>query len=91
MATKERRAYDGQTARRSARELTHIFADWLRLPPLGDGSDAVDAIASVLPSSVEEVRALSEVAARHSVPLVPFGARTGLESGPTEGEHPRTL
>jgi FAD/FMN-containing dehydrogenase len=67
------------------KSLTDIFADRLRLPPLGDGSDAVDAIASVLPSSVEEVRSLSEVAARHSVPLVPFGARTGPESRPTEG------
>ena len=67
------------------KSLTDIFADRLRLPPLGDGSDAVDAIASVLPSSVEEVRSLSEVAARHSVPLVPFGARTALESRPTEG------
>jgi FAD/FMN-containing dehydrogenase len=65
--------------------LTHIFADRLRLPPLGDGSDAVDAIASVLPSSVEEVRALSEATASLSVPLVPFGARTGLEPRSTEG------
>jgi FAD/FMN-containing dehydrogenase len=67
------------------KSLTDIFADRLRLPPLGDGSDAVDAIASVLPSSVEEVRSLSEVAARHSVPLVPFGARTAPESRSTEG------
>jgi FAD/FMN-containing dehydrogenase len=65
--------------------LTHIFADRLRLPSLGGGSDAVDAIASVLPSSVEEVRALSEVTASLSVPLVPFGARTGLEPRSTEG------
>jgi len=43
------------------KSLTDIFADRLRLPPLGDGSDAVDAIASVLPWSVEEVRPLSEV------------------------------
>ncbi|HET6662008.1 MAG TPA: FAD-binding oxidoreductase [Rubrobacter sp.] len=67
------------------KSLTDIFADRLRLPPLGDGSDNDDALASVLPSSVEEVRALSEVAARHSVPLVPFGARTGLEPRSTEG------
>ena len=67
------------------KSLTDIFADRLRLPPLGDGSDAVDAIASVLPSSVEEVRSLSEVAARHSLPLVPFGARTGPGSRATEG------
>jgi FAD/FMN-containing dehydrogenase len=67
------------------KSLTDIFADRLRLPPLGDGSDAVDALASVLPSNVEEVRSLSEVASRLSVPLVPFGARTGLEPRSTEG------
>jgi FAD/FMN-containing dehydrogenase len=67
------------------KSLTDTFADRLRLPPLGDGSDDVDAIASVLPSSVEEVRSLSEVAARHSVPLVPFGARTGPEFRPAQG------
>jgi FAD/FMN-containing dehydrogenase len=67
------------------KSLSDTFADRLRLPPFGGGSDAVDAIASVLPSSVEEVRSLSEVAARHAVPLVPFGARTGPESRPTEG------
>ena len=67
------------------KSLTDIFADRLRLPPLGNGSDAVDALASVLPSSAEEVRSLSEVAAHHSVPLVPFGARTGLEPRSTEG------
>jgi FAD/FMN-containing dehydrogenase len=67
------------------KSLTDIFADRLRLPSLGDESDAVDAIASVLPSSAEEVRSLSEVAAHHSVPLVPFGARTGPESRPTKG------
>jgi len=67
------------------KSLTHIFADRLRLPPLRDGSDNDDALASVLPSSVEEVMTLSEIAARHSVPLVPYGARTGLESRSTEG------
>ena len=67
------------------KSLADIFADRLRLPPLEEGSYAVDAIASVLPSSVEEVRSLSEVAARHSVPLVPFGARTGPESRPAQG------
>ena len=65
--------------------LTGIFADRLRLPPLGDGSDSADALASVLPSSVEEVRSLSEIAASLSVPLVPIGARTGLEPRSTEG------
>jgi hypothetical protein len=66
------------------KSLTHIFADRLRLPPLRDGSDN-DALASVLPSSVEEVRTLSEIAESLSVPLVPYGARTGLESRSTEG------
>src|SRR5215204_4044455 len=67
------------------KSLTHIFADRLRLPPLRDGSDNDDALASVLPSSVEEVRSLSEIAASLSVPLVPYGARTGLEPRSTEG------
>jgi FAD/FMN-containing dehydrogenase len=67
------------------KSLTHIFADRLRLPPLRDGSGNDDALASVLPSSVEEVRSLSEIAASLSVPLVPYGARTGLEPRSTEG------
>jgi hypothetical protein len=64
------------------KSLTDIFADRLRLPPLRDGSDAEDAIASVLPSSAEEVRSLSEVAAHHSAPgRVPSpGRRKGASS-----------
>jgi FAD/FMN-containing dehydrogenase len=67
------------------KSLTHIFVDRLRLPPLRDGSGNDDVLASVLPSSVEEVRSLSEIAASLSVPLVPYGARTGLEPRSTEG------
>ena len=67
------------------KSLTHIFADRLRLPPLRDGSSADDALASVLPSSVEEVRSLSEMAASISVPLVLFGAGTSLEPWSTKG------
>jgi FAD/FMN-containing dehydrogenase len=65
--------------------LTDIFADRVKRPPLRDGSGAEDALASVLPSSVGEVRRLAEVAARYSVPLVPFGAGTSLEPRQTEG------
>ena len=63
--------------------LTDIFADRVKPPPLNDGSGA--PLASVLPTSVEEVRRLAEVAARYSVPLVPFGAGTGTEPRQTEG------
>jgi FAD/FMN-containing dehydrogenase len=65
--------------------LTGIFAERVKRPPLRDGSGAEDALASVLPSNVEEVRRLAEVAAHYSVPLVPIGAGTGLEPRQKEG------
>jgi FAD/FMN-containing dehydrogenase len=65
--------------------LTEIFADRVELPPLQDGSDADDVLASVHPSNAGEVRRLAEVAARHSVSLIPFGAGTGMEPLVTEG------
>lgn len=65
--------------------LTGIFAERVKRPPLGDGSGAEGTLASVSPSNVEEVGRLAEVAARYSVPLVPFGAGTGLEPPQTEG------
>lgn len=65
--------------------LTEIFADRIKRPPLRSGSDADDALASVLPSNAKEIERLAEVAARHSVPLIPVGAGTGLDPIPSEG------
>jgi FAD/FMN-containing dehydrogenase len=65
--------------------LTEIFADRVEQPPLQDGSDADDVLASVHPSNAGEVRRLAEIAARHSVPLIPFGAGTSMEPLVTEG------
>jgi FAD/FMN-containing dehydrogenase len=62
------------------KSLTEIFADRVERPLLQDGSDAEDVVASVHPSNVGEVRRLAEVAARHSVPLIPSGAGTGMET-----------
>src|SRR5829696_6230306 len=67
------------------KRLTEIFADRVERPPLQDGSDADDVLASVHPSNAGEVRRLAEIAARHSVPLIPFGAGTGMEPLVTEG------
>lgn len=39
-----------------------------------------NALASVQPTSSEEVRRLAEVAARYSIPLIPFGAGTSFEA-----------
>ncbi|HET7271125.1 MAG TPA: FAD-binding oxidoreductase [Rubrobacter sp.] len=67
------------------KSLIEIFAERVQRPPLQDGSGADDALASVQPSSREEVRRVAEVAARYSVPLIPFGAGTGFEPRTTEG------
>ena len=67
------------------RSLTGVFAERVKRSPLGDGSGIGDALASVQPSSVEEVSYLAQVAARHSLPLVPLGAETGFVPRPPEG------
>ena len=67
------------------KSLTEIFADRVERLPLQDGSDADAVLASVHPSNAEEVGRLAEVAARHSAPLIPFGAGTGIEPRVAEG------
>ena len=75
----------GQRRNEVLESLTEIFGERVRRYPLGDESGTVVALASVQPSTVEEVSYLAQVAARHSVPLVPLGAETGFESRPPEG------
>ena len=53
----------------------------------GVSQGAEDAVASVFPQSAEEVEALTELAARHSIPLVARGAGTALYPG----KPPRSL
>ncbi|HJQ28353.1 MAG TPA: FAD-binding oxidoreductase [Rubrobacter sp.] len=65
--------------------LTEIFADRVRRPAPGDEPGAEDTLASVQPSSSEEVGRLAEVAARYSVPVIPLGAGTGFEAREMEG------
>jgi FAD/FMN-containing dehydrogenase len=67
------------------RSLSGVFAERVKRSPLGDGSGMGDALASVQPSTVEEVSYLAQVAARHSLPLVPLGAETGFGPRPPEG------
>jgi FAD/FMN-containing dehydrogenase len=67
---------------RALRDFENVFGDRLKRggpAPLGV-PDAGDALASVSPMSVEEVKLLAEVAGRHSVPLVALGA--GMASKP---------
>jgi FAD/FMN-containing dehydrogenase len=69
--------------------LTEIFGERVKRPRGHDGIGAGGALASALalvqPSDDEEVRRLAEVAAKHSVPLVPLGAGTGFEPAPPAG------
>jgi len=65
------------------RTLSEVFADRVKPVPPGDGPG--DALASVRPSSVEEVSYLAQVAARQSLPLVPLGAETGFGPSPPQG------
>jgi glycolate oxidase len=56
--------------------LTEIFGEHVKVP---DGTGAGGALASVQPSDVEQVLRLAQVAAKHSVPLLPLGAGTTFE------------
>ena len=65
--------------------LTKVFAGRVKRSPLRDGSRVAGVLASVQPSTAEEVSYLAQVAARYSLPLVPLGAETGPEPRPPEG------
>src|ERR687898_195367 len=72
---------------RALRDFEDVFGDRLKrggqAPP--GVPDAGDALASVSPFSVEEVKLLAEVAGRYSVPLVALGggtaSKTDIEGG----------
>jgi FAD/FMN-containing dehydrogenase len=63
---------------RALRDIEHVFGDRLkRGGPAPPGvPDAEDALVTVSPMSVEEVKLLAEVAGRYSVPLVALGGGT---------------
>jgi FAD/FMN-containing dehydrogenase len=60
---------------RALRDIEELFGDRLKRaePAPPEVSDAGDALASVSPLSVEEVKLLAELAGRYSVPLVALG------------------
>ena len=72
---------------RALRDIEEVFGDRLKRaePAPPEVSDAGDALASVSPLSVEEVKLLAEVAGRYSVPLVALGggtaSKTDIEGG----------
>ncbi len=70
----------GTTYEKGLEILETAFGDRLRRPPAADG-----ALASVMPLHAEEVMLVSEVAARHTLRLVPVGA--GTASGEPHGEN----
>src|SRR5215207_8475535 len=72
---------------RALRDIEEAFGDRLkRGGPAPPGvPDAGDALASVSPMSVEEVKLLAEVAGRYSVPLVALGAGMASKPDPEGG------
>jgi glycolate oxidase len=84
-----RRTVTEQRRDEALESLTEIFGARVKRPRARDGSDPggvpASALASVQPSDAEEVRCLAEVAARHSVPLLPLGAGTAFEPVPVRG------
>jgi FAD/FMN-containing dehydrogenase len=66
--------------------IEEVFGDRLkRMPPGSTGSAPDGALASVFPTSAEEVALLADVAARYSVPLAALGAETAPEPPAKEG------
>jgi len=67
---------------RALRDIEEVFGDRLKRaePAPPEVSDAGDALASVSPLSVEEVKLLAEVAGRYSVPLVALGGGTASKA-----------
>jgi FAD/FMN-containing dehydrogenase len=72
---------------RAFRDIEEVFGDRLkRGRPASPGvSGAEDALASVSPTSAEEVKLLAEVAGRYSLPLGALGAGTASKPDPEGG------
>src|SRR5829696_6031195 len=66
--------------------IEEVFEDRLKRRPQGSTGSVPDgALASVFPTSAEEVVLLADVAERHSVPLVALGAETAPQTPVKEG------
>jgi FAD/FMN-containing dehydrogenase len=67
---------------RALRDIGEVLGDRLKRaePAPPEVSDAGDALASVSPLSVEEVKLLAELAGRYSVPLVALGGGTASKA-----------
>ena len=69
------------------RSIEEVFGDRLkRRPPEGAGSASDGALASVFPTSAEEIVVLAQIARRYSVPLTALGAETHPEQPPKQGK-----
>ncbi len=64
--------------------IEEVFGDRLKRRP--QGSTGSGALASVFPTSAEEVVLLARTAERHSVPLVALGAETASQTPAKEGK-----
>ncbi len=66
--------------------IEEVFGDRLkRRPPRSTGSASDGALASVFPTSAEEVVSLARMVERYSVPLVALGAETAPQTPAKEG------
>jgi len=66
--------------------IEEVFEDRLKRRPQGSTGSVPDgALASVFPTSAEEVVLLADVAERYSVPLVPLGAETAPQTPAKDG------
>jgi FAD/FMN-containing dehydrogenase len=69
------------------KSIEEIFGDRLKRRPPGTARAASDgALASVFPTSAEEVALLTRTAERYSVSLTALGAETHPEAPPKGGE-----
>lgn len=71
---------------RALEAIEEVFGDRLKRTPPENTGDAPDgALATVLPTSAEEVVLLTEVARRYSIPLAALGAETSPDTPAKEG------
>ena len=71
---------------RAIEAIDAVFGDRMkRTPPENTGDASDGALASVFPTSAEEVVLLAEVARRHSIPLAALGAETSPDTPAKEG------